>query len=202
MWACVIAADAAIPDNPNGPNQSQTAEKANLSDAKCDSVLLDRKAPSVSIAGAASAKVGELVSFGAQASDATSGVVGAFEWSFGDNTGAGPGESVNHTFTRPGPTKCRQDDRWGRQPGHRDEGRHRLGAAAAGGAATAAARRRRQPAAAPTAAPTALVDRRLSTAATNEGDHRRRPPAPRADHRVRGPAPRKVKLAPRRSGSR
>ena len=27
VWACVIAADAAIPDNPNGPDQSATAEK-------------------------------------------------------------------------------------------------------------------------------------------------------------------------------
>ena len=31
VWACVIAADASIPDNPNGPDQSATAEKANLS---------------------------------------------------------------------------------------------------------------------------------------------------------------------------
>ena len=34
VWACVIAADASIPDNPNGPDQSATAEKANLSDAQ------------------------------------------------------------------------------------------------------------------------------------------------------------------------
>jgi len=45
IWACVVAADASIPDNPNGPNQSQSAEKANLSDAKCDGVVLDRTAP-------------------------------------------------------------------------------------------------------------------------------------------------------------
>jgi hypothetical protein len=102
IWACVIAADAAIPDNPNGPNQSQSAEKANLSDAKCDGVLLDRKAPTVAIAGPTTAKVGDLVSFGAQASDATSGVAGGFEWSFGDNTGGATGEAVNHTFTAPG----------------------------------------------------------------------------------------------------
>ena len=49
VWACMlIAADAAIPDNPAGPNQSASAgRKANLSDAKCDSVLLDRAAPQV-----------------------------------------------------------------------------------------------------------------------------------------------------------
>ena len=107
VWACVIAADAAIPDNPSGPNQSQSAEKANLSDAKCDGVLLDRKAPTVSIDGAASAKVGDLVAFGAQASDATSGVAGSFDWSFGDNTGGATGESVNHTFTAPGTYEVR-----------------------------------------------------------------------------------------------
>ena len=106
-WACVIAADAAIPDNPSGPNQSQSAEKANLSDAKCDGVLLDRKAPTVSIDGAASAKVGDLVAFSAQASDSTSGVAGSFDWSFGDNTGGANGEAVNHTFTTPGTYEVR-----------------------------------------------------------------------------------------------
>jgi hypothetical protein len=107
VWACVIAADASIPDNPSGPNQSQSAEKANLSDAKCDGVLLDRKAPTVSIDGAASAKVGDLVAFDAQASDATSGVAGSFDWSFGDNTGGATGESANHTFTAPGTYEVR-----------------------------------------------------------------------------------------------
>jgi plastocyanin len=107
VWACVIAADAAIPDNPSGPNQSQSAEKANLSDAKCDGVLLDRKAPTVSLEGAASAKVGDLVAFAAQASDATSGVAGAFDWSFGDNTAGATGESVHHTFTTPGTYEVR-----------------------------------------------------------------------------------------------
>jgi plastocyanin len=102
VWACAIAADAAIPDNPSGPNQSQSAEKANLSDAKCDGVLLDRKAPTVSIDGAVSARVGDLVAFGAQASDATSGLAGSFDWSFGDNTAGATGESANHTFTAPG----------------------------------------------------------------------------------------------------
>ena len=102
VWACVIAADAAIPDNPSGANQSGSAEQANKSDAKCDSVLLDRTAPQVSIQSAATAKVGELVAFGSQASDATSGVAGGFEWSFGDNTGTASGESVNHTFTQAG----------------------------------------------------------------------------------------------------
>ncbi|HEX6583391.1 MAG TPA: PKD domain-containing protein, partial [Thermoleophilaceae bacterium] len=102
VWACVIAADAAIPDNPSGPNQSQSAEKANLSDAQCDGVLLDRAAPQVTIQSVAAAKAGDLVSFGSQASDATSGLAGGYEWSFGDNTGTATGEAVNHTFTQPG----------------------------------------------------------------------------------------------------
>ena len=102
MWACVIAADAAIPDNPSGPNQSASAEKANLSDAKCDGVLLDRTAPQVSIQSAGAAKVGDLVAFGSQATDATSGLAGGSEWSFGDGSGTATGESVNHTFTQAG----------------------------------------------------------------------------------------------------
>ena len=102
VWACVIAADASIPDNPAGPNQSASAEKANLSEAKCDGVLLDRAAPQVSIEAAASAKVGELVAFGSQATDATSGLAGGYEWSFGDNTGTASGASVGHTFTQAG----------------------------------------------------------------------------------------------------
>ena len=107
VWACVIAADAAIPDNPSGPNQSQSAEKANLSDAKCDGVLLDRKAPTVSIDGATSAKVGDLVAFGAQASDATSGVAGSLRLELRrrhrrrDRRVREP-----HVHARPAPTRC------------------------------------------------------------------------------------------------
>ncbi len=107
VWACVIAADAAIPDNPAGPNQGSTADKANLSDAKCDSVLLDRTAPQVSIQAPATAQVGELVTFGTQASDATSGLAGGYEWSFGDNTGAGSGATTSHTFTQAGTYEVR-----------------------------------------------------------------------------------------------
>ncbi len=107
VWACVVAADAAIPDNPNGPNQSASAEKANLSDAKCDGVVLDRTAPAVSITAPATAKVGDLVPFSVQASDAGSGVGSGFEWSYGDGTAAGSGGTVNHTFTQPGTYEVR-----------------------------------------------------------------------------------------------
>ena len=103
VWACVIAADASIPDNPAGPNQSASAEKANLSAATCDGVVLDRTAPTVSIGVASdSVKVGDLVSFQASASDATSGLAGAGQWTWGDNTGGGSGDAVAHTYTQPG----------------------------------------------------------------------------------------------------
>lgn len=103
VWSCVIAADASIPDNPNGPDQRSTADKANLSDASCDGVVLDRTPPSVSIGvGSASVQVGELVSFQASASDATSGLAGPGQWTWGDNTAGGSGDAVTHTYTQPG----------------------------------------------------------------------------------------------------
>ena len=103
LWACVIAADASIPDNPSGSNQSSTADKANLSDPKCDGVVLDRTAPTVAIgATSTSVKVGDLVSLQATASDATSGLAGAGQWTWGDNTGGGSGDAVTHTYTHAG----------------------------------------------------------------------------------------------------
>jgi plastocyanin len=103
VWACVIAADASIPDNPSGPNQTSTADKANLSEASCDGVVVDRTPPAVSIGVASSSvKVGELVSLTASASDATSGLAGAGQWTWGDNTGGGSGDAVTHTYTQPG----------------------------------------------------------------------------------------------------
>jgi hypothetical protein len=99
VWACAIAADASIPDNPSGPDQSATAEKANLSAASCDSVVLDRTPPTVSITGPASVTVGELVTLQPSASDATSGLAGTGAWTWGDNTGTG---DATHTYTQPG----------------------------------------------------------------------------------------------------
>jgi hypothetical protein len=49
---CAIAADAAIPDNPNGPDQSGSPDKANLSPAQCDTVVIDRASPAGSGGGA------------------------------------------------------------------------------------------------------------------------------------------------------
>ncbi len=103
VWACVIAADASIPDNPNGPNQTATADKANLSNPSCDSVVLDRTPPVVAInAGATTVKVGELLSFQGSAADATSGLTGPGEWTFGDSDAIPSGDSVTHVYDQPG----------------------------------------------------------------------------------------------------
>ena len=108
VWACVRAADAAIPDNPSNANQSASADKANLSDPTCDGVVLDRTAPSASIATAsATVPVGQLVAFQAQATDATSGVGGQSTWTWGDNTAGGNGAAASHTFTQPGTYEVR-----------------------------------------------------------------------------------------------
>ena len=42
---CVKAADASVPDNPSSADQSRPAAQANLSDAQCDTVTLDRSVP-------------------------------------------------------------------------------------------------------------------------------------------------------------
>jgi PKD repeat protein len=103
LTACVIAADASIPDNPNGTNQTASADKANLSTPSCDSVVVDRTPPTVAIATAsATVKVGDLVALQTSASDATSGLAGAGQWTWGDNTAGGSGDAVTHTFTQPG----------------------------------------------------------------------------------------------------
>src|SRR5688500_15473246 len=84
IWACIRAADASIPDNPSNANQSASADKANLSDPSCDGVVLDRTAPAASIgASATTVKAGDLVTFQAQATDATSGVADQSSWTWG-----------------------------------------------------------------------------------------------------------------------
>jgi plastocyanin len=106
VTACAVAADAAVPDNPSSSDQTGTATAANRSAAQCDTVVLDRVAPSVSVgASAAAPTVGQLVEFTAQATDATSGVSGAPEWTWGDNTAGGTGNAASHTFTQAGTYK-------------------------------------------------------------------------------------------------
>ncbi len=102
---CGVAADSAIPDNAAGADQFSgfTSSNANLSDPGCGYVNLDRTAPQVGISGgAATAFVGDLLSFSASASDAGSGANGQYAWTWGDNTPNGNGVNASHTFTQAG----------------------------------------------------------------------------------------------------
>jgi hypothetical protein len=108
VYFCARSADQAVPDIPGNADQftGSTADKANISAVGCGNVILDRTAPAVSttangVASAVAVKVGDLVSFAAQANDATSGV-GALSWTFGDNTAGGAGAAVTHTYTQAG----------------------------------------------------------------------------------------------------
>jgi PKD domain len=101
VWACVIAADASIPDNPAGPNQMATAERANLSGAKCDDIVLDRKAPRAAFTAPATAPIRTVLTFSSTAADGTSGIK-VREWSFGDRWGGKTGTNVTHAFTQLG----------------------------------------------------------------------------------------------------
>jgi hypothetical protein len=132
--ACVVAADASIPDNPSGSNQTASADKANLSHPSCDEVVVDRTPPAVSIAVAkTTVEVGELVALQATASDATSGLAGAAQWSWGDNTGGGSGDAVTAHLHPGRDLRGRADRRRrGRQRRHGEEGHHRQGRGPAG----------------------------------------------------------------------
>jgi hypothetical protein len=45
VTVCARSADASVPDNPSSANQTSSAAQANLSDAQCDTVTLDRSVP-------------------------------------------------------------------------------------------------------------------------------------------------------------
>jgi plastocyanin len=100
-YACARTSDRAIPDRKDWSNAN--SNEANVSDASCGWITLDRVGPNVSVsASATTVKVGDLVQFSAQASDAVSGVSGGFAWSWGDNTAGGAGATAAHTFTQAG----------------------------------------------------------------------------------------------------
>jgi hypothetical protein len=102
---CAMSADSAVPDNPSGTDQlaQATSNNANISTPVCGHVVLDRIAPAVTAStGKTAASVGELVTFSASATDATSGVSGAYDWDFGDNTAHGSGTAPTHTYTQAG----------------------------------------------------------------------------------------------------
>ncbi|MBS1679716.1 MAG: PKD domain-containing protein [Actinobacteria bacterium] len=100
---CAISADSAVPDSPtiawNGTANSTTA---NLSAPACDDVTVDTTGPAVTVtADAASVTTGQLVKFGASATD-PAGTSGNYDWDFGDNTGHGSGAAPTHTYTQAG----------------------------------------------------------------------------------------------------
>jgi len=100
LLACVISADSAVPDNPSSPDQTSNAGRANHSEKTCDSVILDRTAPTAAI-NTASATVtrGTRVTFDAQVSDALSGVApDSVRWNWDDGTSPSAGNSAIHAF--------------------------------------------------------------------------------------------------------
>jgi PKD repeat protein len=122
VYLCASAADQSIPDPDPTANESLgifpthvnqfvnpatgsgwTADKANLSDSSCGSVVLDRVAPTVTAqANDTTPGTGDLVTFSASSSDAGSGVPGPYTWDFGDNTPTKQGTNITHTYTSPG----------------------------------------------------------------------------------------------------
>lgn len=101
---CAIQSDSGVPDNPNGSNQFiATADQANRSAIACDSTVLDRTAPTVTVSASnTNVTTGNLVTFTAGATDAGSGVSGSYSWTFGDNTAGASGANTSHTYTQPG----------------------------------------------------------------------------------------------------
>lgn len=114
-YFCAKAADAAIPDNTAGPNQFTysngqpvNSNTANISDAQCGSIILDRVPPSVTAtASSTTVTVGDLVNFSASATDNSSGLAGGYAWNFGDNTQGASGSTTNHTYTQIGTFQAR-----------------------------------------------------------------------------------------------
>jgi hypothetical protein len=101
---CVMGADASIPDNPTSDDQRASSTSANRSAPACDTVLLDRAAPSLTAAAQPGTTVtaGEPVAFAATASDAVSGLSGQYAWDFADGTAPAAGQAVSHVFAKAG----------------------------------------------------------------------------------------------------
>ena len=121
VYLCASAADQSVPDPDPTANEvtvfathinqfnnpatglGWTADKANLADSSCGSVILDRGAPTVAAqASTTTPRTGDLVTFTASANDGVSGIVDPYSWDFGDNTPVKQGASTTHTYTAPG----------------------------------------------------------------------------------------------------
>lgn len=110
VWQCVYGFDSASVDAaPNlttapvlNVNPAYPAGTGNASAISCDSIILDRAAPTlVPSASATTVQTGQPVDFGVSASDLTSGLAGQPSWSFGDG-GTATGSAPSHTFTSAG----------------------------------------------------------------------------------------------------
>jgi hypothetical protein len=104
VTVCVIAADASVPNKPSSADQTGSANQANHSDSKCDTVVLDRQGPTLgAIASKTVMLTGEQVAFSATATDSVAGLdASKSRWEFGDGTPASAGTSVSHSFAQPG----------------------------------------------------------------------------------------------------
>ena len=104
VTVCAIAADSAVPNNASSANQTGNASQANRSDPKCDTVVLDRQGPTLSVdASETVARTGEQGAFSATATDSGAGLDSStWRWGFGDGTPELAGGSVSHSFGQPG----------------------------------------------------------------------------------------------------
>jgi PKD repeat protein len=119
VTVCAVGADAAVPNNPSSANQTGNASQANRSDAQCDTVVLDRQGPTLTVnASKTVVRVGESVAFSREASDSGAGLdSGTSLWEFGDGTPSMASDSVSHAFGQPGTyvVKFRAKDRAGNE---------------------------------------------------------------------------------------
>ena len=101
---CAIGADAAVPDNASGANQTAQASQANRSDSACDTVILDRSGPQLTVTASKTAILaGESVAFSASVSDAVSGIdESTHRWEFSDGAAAIAGNVATRSFDKPG----------------------------------------------------------------------------------------------------
>jgi hypothetical protein len=103
---CVRVADLAIPDSGESapPNLAAArANYANLSDATCAQIIVDRQPPTITAsANPANPNVGDRVTFSASSADAGSGPSNSYTWDFGDGSPTEHGASVTHVYTSPG----------------------------------------------------------------------------------------------------
>lgn len=103
IHVCVMAADASIPDNPNSADQRGTSTSANRSAPKCASTILDRVAPTATISGPSTLKVGESALFSATVADATTGIAaGSATFTWGDASAPVKAVDASHAFSGPG----------------------------------------------------------------------------------------------------